>query len=314
MVHQAKGKMSLFSQPLDLDVMTDVQMIYEPLWARQYLELYKSLLLQETEIQLLQFGESHTLCCTNQDQLFTWGWNGNGQLGSDEPRANHQFTPSEVELPIDIQVHSVAAGDQHSVVLDSDNNIWLWGNNLNGELGLGHCNEVDDLILFDGLPGDEKIIEVQAKGKKTWAVLEDGTVFGWPFIGPDGQIYAQPIELDFPKKARIRTLCCSLNFALFLTTSGLVFSQGRDNSDGQLGHGDTLPRDEPKMIEALKRLKIKVSQIACGYKHVICKSTLGKVFTWGWGERGQLGHGWKKSELIPRMLNLQRESLMCKVL
>jgi len=31
--------------------------------------------------------------------------------------------------------------------------------------------------------------------------------------------------------------------------------------------------------------------IYAGYKHVIAKSSVGKVFTWGAGEMGQLGHG-----------------------
>lgn len=37
-------------------------------------------------------------------------------------------------------------------------------------------------------------------------------------------------------------------------------------------------------------------------KHVIVKTGLGKVYTWGWGERGQLGHNSIQSELSPRLL------------
>lgn len=30
----------------------------------------------------------------------------------------------------------------------------------------------------------------------------------------------------------------------------------------------------------------KVVEVHCGMKHVIARSSLGKVFTWGWGARG----------------------------
>lgn len=35
----------------------------------------------------------------------------------------------------------------------------------------------------------------------------------------------------------------------------------------------------------------KVSQISCGMGHIIIKTILKKVYTWGNNEHGQLGHG-----------------------
>jgi len=61
--------------------------------------------------------------------LFSWGWNGEGQLGRDEVQCNTSFLPNGIELPVDIQVHMIASGEDHCVVLDSDNNLWLWGSN-----------------------------------------------------------------------------------------------------------------------------------------------------------------------------------------
>lgn len=80
----------------------------------------------------------------------------------------------------------IACGEDHSVVLDNANNIWLWGDNQYGQLGLGHCNQIDDLILFDDLSKEEKIQQVTTKGKTTYVILSDGKVFSWPFISDDG--------------------------------------------------------------------------------------------------------------------------------
>lgn len=46
----------------------------------------------------------------------------------------------------------------------------------------------------------------------------------------------------------------------------------------------------------------KVLQISCGFKHAICR-VRGRFYTWGWGDRGQLGHGDHKNELLPRAIN-----------
>jgi len=51
-----------------------------------------------------------------------------------------------------------------------------------------------------------------------------------------------------------------------------------------LGQGDEVSRELPKLVKGL--MKEKVDQVECGFKHVICRTSLKKVFTWGWGKSG----------------------------
>ena len=60
------------------------------------------------------------------------------------------------------------------------------------------------------------------------------------------------------------------------------------------------------MITCLKDAGERIEAIECGYRHTVAKSSLGKVYTWGWGNSGQLGHGVFDSELSPRYVNLER--------
>lgn len=46
----------------------------------------------------------------------------------------------------------------------------------------------------------------------------------------------------------------------------------------------------------------KVNNVICGAKHVICKTANGNLYTWGWGGRGQLGHGNLNSLCYPKRL------------
>lgn len=66
------------------------------------------------------------------------------------------------------------------------------------------------------------------------------------------------------------------------------------------------PRDIPELITSLKDVGERIDALECGFRHVIAKSTLGKVFTWGWGGKGQLGHGHLDSEMTPRLVTLER--------
>lgn len=87
-----------------------------------------------------------------------------------------------------------------------------------------------------------------------------------------------------------------------------MYSFGKENSDGQLGQGDLNPRNVPTIIESLTGLGEKIVSISCGFKHTICKSSLGKVFTWGAGDFGQLGQGVYSNELMPKLLKPEKYS------
>jgi hypothetical protein len=63
--------------------------------------------------------------------LWTWGYNGNGQLG------DGTTTDSTIPLQIGSGYASVAAGFFHTVALKTDGTLWVWGYNGYGQLGDG---------------------------------------------------------------------------------------------------------------------------------------------------------------------------------
>ncbi len=100
----------------------------------------------------------------------------------------------------------------------------------------------------------------------------------------------------------IEFVSCGYGFCMLLATQGLLLSFGIASAEGQLGHGDTEPRMAPELILCLKEAGAKIQSVSCGFKHTVARSSLGKVFTWGWGGLGQLGHGGVDCELSPRQL------------
>lgn len=88
-------------------------------------------------------------------------------------------------------------------------------------------------------------------------------------------------------KLIVHQIAAGLKFLLILSTIGHIYSYG-ENTQGELGLGHGRTTQEPTMVENLNE---KVVEISAGLKHAIARTSLGKVYVWGWGQKGQLGTG-----------------------
>jgi myosin-5 len=92
--------------------------------------------------------------------------------------------------------------------------------------------------------------------------------------------------MPFTDKVKITKVSCGYQFGFFISSQGLVYALGKENQDGQLGLGHNYPRDTPEIILSLKDVGERIEALECGFRHVIAKSSLGKVYTWGLGHKG----------------------------
>jgi alpha-tubulin suppressor-like RCC1 family protein len=87
-------------------------------------------------------------------------------------------------------------------------------------------------------------------------------------------------------------VACGCFHTIVLSKNGKIYSFGW-GSYLQLGQGDTEDRFSPCIIDS-SSCDIQnhcISQIACGTWHSACISNDGLVFSFGWNQFGQLGHG-----------------------
>jgi len=99
----------------------------------------------------------------------------------------------------------------------------------------------------------------------------------WPIKGDE--LISTPKIL--PLREKISAISCGGGFALFLNFNGMVYSMGKNNIYGQLGHGDNFPRLKPTLIETFHLNNERISQISCGFKHCVVKSFTNKAYSWG---------------------------------
>ncbi|CAG9862070.1 unnamed protein product [Phyllotreta striolata] len=101
-------------------------------------------------------------------------------------------------------------------------------------------------------------------------------------------------------KVKVLSVSCGKRHTLALTDFG-VFSWG-SNAYGQLGLGHQVNESPyPQILPALSASKI--IDLAAGQYHSVALASDGRVFTWGWGIHGQLGHGNCDNEFLPEPLD-----------
>ena len=105
--------------------------------------------LEEYEIKSIQCGKNFTFFQKKNNDLLGCGDNNKEQLGitNNTNNINNQyFIPTEIEQFSFLTVNRISCGEEHSIAIIKDNtsnlvNIWCWGSNEFGQLGLGcHVN------------------------------------------------------------------------------------------------------------------------------------------------------------------------------
>jgi len=86
-----------------------------------------------TQVKAVSRRFSHTLALTD-DGLYAWGGNSKGQLG--DGTTVDRWVPGKVQFPPGVTVLGIAAGYSHSLAI-TDDGLYAWGDNFNGELGDG---------------------------------------------------------------------------------------------------------------------------------------------------------------------------------
>ena len=107
----------------------------------------------------------------------------------------------------------------------------------------------------------------------------------------------------------VSAVACGYAHSLALCENFEVLSWG-SGWKGKLGLGDDHNRLTPTLIPSLKRKHLK--QIVAGSFHTLALSEGGDVYSWGVGERGQLGHGDLENRKLPTpLLGLQGIEVGC---
>lgn len=237
----------------------------------------------EIRVQKLVLGLEHALLVSANWEVFTWGSGRHGQLG--HGGLENVLEPLVVEALRGMAMGDVAAGSWHSVSISVAGDLYIWGWNESGQLGLPSKKLVEDSLheprftqkeIVQGKPGSpSKIAEKTATteegnaerctGQKSSSFTES------PGLSPKNcahasefiSIQAFPALLDLPQESEVLKVSCGTRHTAVVTREGHLYTWGW-GAYGQLGHGDTDSLDQPKLVECFSQKELCVKNVMCG--------------------------------------------------
>ncbi|MHC4497950.1 MAG: RCC1 domain-containing protein, partial [Planctomycetota bacterium] len=243
-------------------------------------------------------GEHHTLIADDTEDKHAWGcgWNIYGQLGDGTAEAK--------SLPVRVcsgeqgdhdwlqGIEAVGAGYVHSLALDANHTVWAWGYNYDGELGNGE--------FFTAHPYCEKDAVQVHRGEQ------------------------EPYPPSYNRLERIVAVAAARSgvHSIALESNGHVWTWGYDGS-GRLGNGGSnISTNVPTQVvkgeqNAGDPCLTNIIAISGGESHTMALEEFvpgdadlkGRVYTWGSGSYGKLGHGSGVSSSVPVVVHSGQQGL-----
>ncbi|KAK7340016.1 hypothetical protein VNO77_20708 [Canavalia gladiata] len=116
--------------------------------------------------------------------------------------------------------------------------------------------------------------------------------------------FGRPHLVDFLSVTNVDSVACGENHTCAVSTSDDLFSWGDGTYNvGLLGHGTDVSHWIPKRVNGPLE-GLQVISIACGTWHSALATSNGKLFTFGDGTFGVLGHGDRENVLYPKEVQL----------
>ncbi|KAK2846704.1 hypothetical protein Q5P01_009703 [Channa striata] len=122
-------------------------------------------------------GSHHTIALTTDGEVFAWGYNNSGQVGSGSTA--NQPTPRRVSSCLQNKVVvNIACGQLCSMAVLDNGEVYGWGYNCNGQLGLGNNGNQQTPCRIAALQGIN-IVQVACGYAHTLALTDEGYIYAW---------------------------------------------------------------------------------------------------------------------------------------
>ncbi|EGR32423.1 regulator of chromosome condensation protein, putative [Ichthyophthirius multifiliis] len=238
------------------------------------------------KITKVRLGQGHNSLITTEGHLYTWGTNNYGCLGHNDNKQYEKPKLLEFFVKKNLRVIDVGCGDNFTIALTHDGDVWTWG------FGGKQRNFLLKYLFQDGGPlghGDQK-----------------------------HHFTPQPV-LSLRKLPPTIQISCGVAFCNALTKEKDLFQWGR-GQHGIFGDGIFTEQLKPRLNQYFTREKQNGTTIekikSCNY-YSIAKLSNGKIVGWGSNDFGQMGIqneiGVELHETAPFPANLHMQNFKAEI-
>ena len=232
-------------------------------------------------------GGYHTAAIKTDGSLWTWGANGQGQLGTNNTTT--RSTPVTT-LAGGNNWKSVSCGQNFVIAIKTDGTLWSWGQNNVGQLGDNTTDQKNIPVTTFAGGTNWKQISDGGEGSHLAAIKTDGTLWTWG-LNSSGQLGDNtttnrniPVT-TFAGGTNWKQVSSGNSHKAAIKTDGTLWVWG-GNSRSQLGTNDTNARTTPVTTFAGGTTW---KSVFCGRDHTAAIKTDGSLWIWGYNIYGQLG-------------------------
>jgi len=205
-------------------------------------------------------------------------------------------------------VRSVAGGYGHSCAVSGRGNVWCWGYNQLGQLGVG---TTENHLTPQRVSLPDRVQSVGVGSVFSCALTTAGEVYCWGY-NAHGELgdstvenRSSPTRVAFSRN-NIRSLAVGTSHACAIDSRGRLWCWG-NNVEAQLGDGTIIDRSTPTRVTGLPG---PVTAVGAGYWHTCALARQGRAWCWGSNYRGQLGIDSTEAQRRPvRVVGLGRDIL-----
>lgn len=254
----------------------------------------------DNDWKIISAGGGHSMAIKNDGTLWGWGYNFYGEVGD----GTNQNRSIPVKIGSENNWDTVCAASAFTVAKKNDGTIWAWGNNQMGQLGDGVYYFSRSTPKQIGTDTDWK--SISAKGNNTFAIKNNGTLWGWgsnaygQIVNAGDQYIYAPIQ--FESATDWQSVYNGYYTVQAKKNNGRLFGWG-DDGTGTTGANFTYPPYTYKFI-VYSPLPIGTDtdwkSFGAGGSHKLAIKNDGSLWVWGSNEKGQMGIG--TSSKIPLQL------------
>jgi alpha-tubulin suppressor-like RCC1 family protein len=236
---------------------------------------------QKGKVKVIACGGSHTLALTTTDDVFSWGYGEEGQLGLKELKC--AMMPQKVDFGADRKINKIYSGYSHSMAITKTSEIFVWGDGKLGQLGRAITSSNEPLAI-DDLSGRD-VIKGACGYDNCAAITNDGKLYMWGgnnsfklgLSNGHNEYEANPRLVETLNG--IKKISLGFAHSAAINSNGELYSWGH-GFFGQLGHGDIITKKEPLKVD---HNDLKYRKVKCGSYQTVAIDKKGQVYIWGRG-------------------------------